>query len=131
VHSDGNSFSIGSTTANLGALKFGRNKDADPEITSFNPSDKIYIASKVSNSGETHKIKGYVLFDDVKGQESGARATENELEIDGDRTFNFNFSAKNGIPAGRYKVQVILFDKDGKKEIDREEGVFTVTNNAR
>ena len=117
------------TTANLSDLKFGKNENASPASDSFKPNDKIYIVSAVNNTSDKHKVRFRLLFDEVKGAKSGELAynAEKELEVSGASSVYFNVALPNGFVPGRYKAEAVLLDADGKKELDRKEGTFTVT----
>jgi hypothetical protein len=116
------------TTANLSELKFGKNEKANPASESFKPADKIFIVSEVNNTSDKHSVKFRLLFDDVKGQKAGAMVpgAETTIEAPGSSDVHFSVALPGGFPSGTYKAEAVLFDADGKKEIDRKEGTFTV-----
>lgn len=116
------------TTANLSSLKIGKDQEAKTEANEFKPSDVVYAVAQVSNTSDTHKVTARVLFDDVKGQDSGkvVPGLETTLDVPGARPVMLNFTGpgKNW-PNGRYKIEVTMKDKDGK-QIDQETGTFTI-----
>ncbi|HEX9930058.1 MAG TPA: hypothetical protein VGB02_16110 [Pyrinomonadaceae bacterium] len=116
------------TTANLSELKFGKNEKANPASQSFKPADKIFVVSEVNNTSDKHSVKFRLLFDDVKGQKAGAMVpgAETTIEAPGSSDVHFSVALPGGFPSGTYKAEAVLFDADGKKEIDRKEGTFTV-----
>jgi hypothetical protein len=116
------------TTANLSELKFGKNEKANPASESFKPADKIFVVSEVNNTSDKHSVKFRLLFDDVKGQKAGAMVpgAETTIEAPGSSDVHFSVALPGGFPSGTYKAEAVLFDADGKKEIDRKEGTFTV-----
>jgi hypothetical protein len=116
------------TTANLSELKFGKNEKANPASQSFKPADKIFVVSEVNNTSDKHSVKFRLLFDDVKGQKAGAMVpgAETTIEAPGSSAVHFSIALPGGFPSGTYKAEAVLFDADGKKEIDRKEGTFTV-----
>jgi hypothetical protein len=116
------------TTANLSDLKFGKNEKANPPSNSFKPADKIFVVSEVNNTSDKHSVKFRLLFDDVKGQKAGAPVpgAETTVEAPGASDVHFSVAIPGGFPPGTYKAEAVLFDADGKKEIDRKEGTFTV-----
>ncbi|HEX8396886.1 MAG TPA: hypothetical protein VF644_05640 [Pyrinomonadaceae bacterium] len=116
------------TTANLSELKFGKNEKANPASESFKPADKIFVVSEVNNTSDKHSVKFRLLFDDVKGQKAGAMVpgAETTIEAPGSSAVHFSVALPGGFPSGTYKAEAVLFDADGKKEIDRKEGTFTV-----
>lgn len=120
------------TTANLSQLKFGKNEKANPASRSFKPADKIFVVSEVNNTSDKHQVKFRLLFDDVKGQKAGAMVpgAETTLEAPGSSAVHFSVALPDGFPSGTYRAEAVLFDEDGKKEIDRKEGAFTVAGSA-
>jgi hypothetical protein len=120
------------TTANLSELKFGKNEKANPASQSFKPADKIFVVSEVNNTSDKHSVKFRLLFDDVKGQKAGAMVpgAETTIEAPGSSDVHFSVALPGGFPSGTYKAEAVLFDGDGKKEIDRKEGTFTVAGGA-
>ncbi|HEX8267533.1 MAG TPA: hypothetical protein VF596_19185 [Pyrinomonadaceae bacterium] len=116
------------TTANLSELKFGKNEKANPASQSFKPADKIFVVSEVNNTSDKHSVKFRLLFDDVKGQKAGAMVpgAETTIEAPGSSDVHFSVALPGGFPSGTYKAEAVLFDAEGKKEIDRKEGTFTV-----
>lgn len=117
------------TTANISSLKIGKDEEAKTEASEFKPSDVVYAVAQVSNTSDTHKVKARVLYDDVRGQDSGklVPGLETTLDVPGARPVMLNFTgpAKNWLP-GRYKIEVTMTDKDGK-QIDQKTGTFTIT----
>lgn len=120
------------STANLGDLKFGKDKDATNAGTKFKPEDEIFAVTAVDNASGKNKVKFRLLFDKVEGAQSGSVAykLEKELEVEGSRPIWFNFSVPGGIVPGSYKTEVILTGEDGK-ELDRKSGTFTVEGVAK
>lgn len=116
------------STANLGELKFAKDKDGGGAGTSFNPNDEIFAVTAVNNASGKNKAKFRVLFDKVEGAETGkvAYKLEKEVEVEGSRPIWLNFSVPTGIVPGTYKTEVVLTGDDGK-ELDRKTGTFTVT----
>ena len=125
VQSDGDKFVM--TSANLSDLKFGTDKEASQPTETFSPTDKIYIVSKINNTMGGHKVRVRLLFDGVKGRESGSPVTDWNFEVPDEGTFNCSVSPKTGkFPVGRYKAEAVLFDKEGEIELDRKVGTFNV-----
>ena len=117
------------TTANLSSLKIGKDQEVKTEATEFKPSDVVYAVAQVSNTSDTHKVTARVLFDDVKGQDTGkvVPGLETTLDVPGARPVMLNFTGpgKNWMN-GRYKIEVTMKDKDGK-QIDQKTGTFNIT----
>lgn len=120
------------TTANLSDLKFGKNEKANPPSESFKPADKIFVVSEVNNTSSKHTVKFRLLFDSVKGQKAGALVpgAETTVEAPGSSAVHFSVAIPGGFPPGTYKAEAVLLDEDGKKEIDRKEGSFTISGGA-
>lgn len=118
------------STANLGDLKFGKDKDATGAGTTFNPNDEIFAVTAVNNASGTNKVKFRLLFDKVEGGQSGAVAykVEKEMPVEGSRAVWLNFSVPSGFVPGSYKFETVLIDESGK-EIDRKTGNFTIAGN--
>jgi hypothetical protein len=115
------------STANIGSLKLGKNKDANPETTEFAPNDTVYAVAEISNVPGKVKVKGRAVIDDVPGQEAGKTipGTEKELDMESSGTATFNYSATGGWPAGKYKVEVTLLTDSGEQK-DQKTATFTV-----
>lgn len=120
------------TTANLSGLKFGKNEKANPSSETFKPADKIFVVSEVNNTSSKHQVKFRLLFDNVKGQKSGAPVpgAEKTLEAPGSSAVHFSVAIPGGFPPGTYRAEAVLLDEDGAKEIDRKEGTFTIAGSA-
>jgi hypothetical protein len=115
------------STANIGSLKLGKTKDANPVVTEFAPKDTIYAVADIANVPGKVKVKGRAVIDDVQGYESGKTipGTEKELDMDSSGTATFNYSAENGWPPGKYKVEVTLLAENGEQK-DQKTANFTV-----
>jgi hypothetical protein len=115
------------STANLGEIKFDKDKSGANPATVFNPDDEIFAISSINNADGKNKIKCRVLFDDVEEREAGALAHKLavEKELEGDRDIWFNFSVPGGFYPGRYKAEFVLSGEDGK-ELDRKTATFTI-----
>ena len=116
------------STANLGDLKLGKDKDASGAAASFKAEDEIFAVTAVNNASGKNKVKFRLVFDKVEGGQSGAVAykTEKEMEVEGSRPIWFNFSVPGGFIPGSYKVETVMTDEDGK-ELDRKTASFTIT----
>ena len=117
------------TTANISSLKLGKDENIKTETSDFKPSDVVYAVAQISNTSDKHKVKARVLYDDVKGQDSGkvVPGLETSLDVPGavPVTLNFTGPGKNWM-AGRYKVEVTMTD-DAGKQIDQKTATFNVT----
>lgn len=121
--------SFSATTANISSLKLSKDEGAKTETSDFKPSDVVYAVAQISNTSDKHKVKARVLYDDVRGQDSGkvVPGLETSLDVPGavPVTLNFTGPGKNWM-AGRYKVEVTMSD-DAGKQIDQKTATFTVT----
>jgi hypothetical protein len=118
------------TTANVSKMKLGKDKDVKTESSSFGPNDTIYGIVTVSNTSTKHKVKTRLLFDDVKGQESGKTFPGTDVSgvVDGAKDVPITFTPPaSGWANGSYKVEFILMDEDGSKEVDKETANLTVS----
>ncbi|HYX41675.1 MAG TPA: hypothetical protein VE821_08260, partial [Pyrinomonadaceae bacterium] len=115
------------STANIGSLKLGKNKDANPPTNEFAPADTVYAVADIANVPSKVKVKGRVLIDSVAGEQSGQAVpgTEKQLDFDSSGTATFNYSASNGWPAGTYKIEVTMLDENGAQK-DQKTANFTV-----
>lgn len=118
------------TTANISKLKIGKDKDVKTETDKFGPKDTVYGVATVSNTSNKQKVKIRLLYDDVKGQDSGKLfpGTEASSVISGASDVPLNFSPPAGGWAnGRYKVEFSMYDEEGNKEVDKKTATFTVS----
>ena len=117
------------TTANISSLKLGKDESVKTETSDFKPGDVVYAVAQISNTSDKHKVRARVLYDDVRGQDSGkvVPGLETSLDVPGavPVTLNFTGPGKNWM-AGRYKVEVTMTGEDGK-QIDQKTANFTVT----
>ena len=117
------------TTANISSLKLGKDESIKTETSDFKPGDVVYAVAQISNTSDKHKVKARVLYDDVKGQDSGkvVPGLETSLDVPGavPVTLNFTGPGKSWM-AGRYKVEVTMTD-DAGKQIDQKTATFNVT----
>lgn len=120
------------STANLSDVKLGKDKDASTPMTSFNATDEIFLVTGVNSAIGKNKVKFRVLFDKVDGLPTGTVAykLEKEMDVEGSRALWFNFSMPGGFAPGSYKVEAVLMNEEGK-EIDRKNGSFTITGDAK
>ena len=120
------------STANLSDVKLGKDKDASSPMTSFNANDEIFVVTGVNSAIGKNKVKFRVLFDKVDGSPTGTVAykLEKEMDVEGSRAVWFNFSMPGGFAPGSYKTEVILTNEEGK-ELERKNGSFTITGNAK
>lgn len=118
------------TTANVSKLKLGKDKNVSTETDKFSPNDTVYGVATISNTSNKQKVKIRLLYDDVKGQESGKLfpGTEASSVINGASDVPLNFSPPpNGWANGRYKVEFTMFDEDGNKQVDQKTATFNVS----
>jgi len=115
------------STANLSSLKLGKDKSVSTETSTFSASDTVYAVATVSNAPGKVKVKGRVLFDDVPGQQAGpAPGFEKTLDLPGSGTATFYFTATDGWPKGKYKVETTLLDENDAQK-DQKTASFTVS----
>lgn len=118
------------TTANISKLKLGKDKDVKTETDKFGPKDTVYGVATISNTSSKQKVKIRLLYDDVKGQDSGKLfpGTEASSVINGASDVPLNFTPPaGGWSNGRYKVEFTMYDEEGNKQVDQETATFTVS----
>ncbi|MGB7923833.1 MAG: hypothetical protein WCF57_11370 [Pyrinomonadaceae bacterium] len=118
------------TTANISKLKLGKDKNAQTETDKFGPKDTVYGVATISNTSNKQKVKIRLLYDDVKGQDSGKLfpGTEASSVISGASDVPLNFSPPaNGWANGRYKVEFTMYNEEGDKQVDQKTATFNVS----
>jgi hypothetical protein len=118
-------FSI--STANISSLKLGKDKSLSQETSSFTPGDTIYAAAVISNAPDKVKVKGYLVVEDIPGQQSGPiPGLESTVELPGSGSATFTFSPPtSGWPKGKYKMEVLMLNENGEQK-DQKTAGFTV-----
>lgn len=100
------------STANLSSLKLSKDKSGSPEVSTFSPNDTIYAVGTASNVPGKVKVKCRLVTDGAEGLEP----LEITLDLPGSGTAAFTLTPPpTGWPTGKYKVEVILMDEDGKE----------------
>ncbi|SRR5216684_1664432 len=114
------------STAHIGKLKIGKDKDVTAEAATFAPTDTVYGVAELANAGKT-KDKVRLIIVDVAGQQPGPIPNlETTIDVDSGQNANFNFSPPPaGWPAGKYKFEVTLMDEGGVQK-DQKSADFTV-----
>lgn len=118
------------TTANVSKLKLTKDKNGQTETDKFGPTDTVYGVATISNTSNKQKVKIRLLYDDVKGQDSGKLfpGTEATSVISGASDVPLNFSPPaSGWSNGRYKVEFTMYDEEGNKQVDQKTATFTVS----
>ena len=120
--------SFSASTANISSVKLGKDKSVTAETGAFAPDDTIYAVAEISNAPGKVKVTGRLAVDDVPGQQSGPiPGLAKDLDLDGSGTATFTFSPPTaGWPKGKYKMEVLLFNEDGKQN-DQKTASFTVS----
>jgi hypothetical protein len=117
------------TTAHIGSLKVATDEEGKNEAKGFKPGDKVYAVAQISNNPGKVQAKFRVLYDDVKGQQSGAvvEGAEKTLDIDGSRPAIFWVTLPGrGFNNGRYKVEVSMLTEKGEQK-DQKTATFDVS----
>lgn len=120
--------SFSASTANISALKLGKDKDVSQESSSFGAKDTVYAVATISNAPGAVKVKGRLVIEDVAGQQSGPiSGLEKTLDLPGSTTASFTFSPPTaGWPAGKYKLEVLMLNEAGEQK-DQKTASFTVS----
>jgi hypothetical protein len=117
------------TTAHIGSLKVATDEEGKNEAKSFKPGDKVYAVAQISNNPGKVQAKFRILYDDVKGQQSGelVEGAEKTLDIDGSRPAIFWITLPGrGFNNGRYKVEVSMLTENGQQK-DQKSSTFDVS----
>ena len=115
------------STANISGLKLGKDKNVSAETSSFAAGDTVYALATVSNAPGAVKVKGRLVIDEVKGEDSGPiPGLEKTLDLPGSGTATYTFSPPpSGWPKGKYKVEVLMLDEKGEQK-DQKTSNFSV-----
>jgi len=115
------------STANISSFKLGKDKSLSQETSSFIPSDTIYAVAVISNAPSKVKVKGYLVVEDIPGQQSGPiPGLESTVELPGSGSATFTFSPPTaGWPKGKYKMEVLMLNENGEQK-DQKTASFTV-----
>ena len=115
------------STANLSGLKLGKDQAVSAETGSFAAGDTVYALATVSNAPGAVKVKGRLVIDEVKGEDSGPiPGLEKTLDLPGDGTATYTFSPPpTGWPKGKYKVEVLMLNEAGEQK-DQKTANFNV-----
>ena len=116
------------STANISELKLGKAQGAAQETTSFAANDTVYAVATVSNVPDKVKVKGFLSFEDVEGEQKGPiPGLEKTLDLPGSGTASYTFTPPpSGWPKGKYKIDVIMLDEGGQQK-DTKSATFTVS----
>ena len=114
------------STANISDLKFGKNDQASPSVTSFNVGEKIFAVATVANAMGKHKLKYQLKYENVPGKAKGEPGLKSDIDIDGNSEAFFSFSSD--LP-GDYSVEVTLVDEQDK-ELGKKSGTIKITGSA-
>lgn len=119
------SFSV--STANIGGLKMGKDKEMQQATTAFEATDKIFSVVTIANNPGTVKVKGTLHIVEIEGQKAGPiPATETNVTVEGDGTASFTLSApESGWPKGKYKFEALMLNENGEQK-DAKSQEFTV-----
>ena len=115
------------STAKIGGLKMGKDKEMSQETTAFGADETIYSAVVISSNPGTVKVKAMLHIVEIEGQKAGPiPATETTATVEGGGTASFNFSPpNNGWPHGKYKFEALMNNEDGEQK-DSKSQEFTV-----
>ena len=116
------------STANISALKLGKDKGVGQETSSFSANDPVYAVATISNAPGKVKVKGRLIIEDVPEQKAGpVPGLEQTLDLAGSGTATYTFTPPpSGWPAGKYKVEVILMTEEGEQK-DHKDAGFSVS----
>ncbi len=120
-------FECSVTTANLGDIKFAKDKEGKQPATSFDTGKEIYAMVDATGlpSGK-HKLAWKVTYDNVAGKTKGDKVGEQSMDLTSSSTVWTTFTTP--LP-GDYKVEATLTDESGKT-IATKSGIAKVTGTA-
>ncbi len=115
------------STANIGGLKLGKDKEMSQQTTAFEATDKIYSVVTIASNPGTVKVKAMLHIVEIEGQKPGPiPATETTATVEGGGTASFNFTQpNNGWPHGKYKFEALMLNEEGEQK-DAKSQEFTV-----
>jgi hypothetical protein len=115
------------STANIGGLKLGKDKEVQQETKTFAANETIYSAVTISSNPGTVTVKGKLHVVEIEGQKAGPiPGAETTVTVAGEGTANFNFTQPNkGWPQGKYKFEALMLNEDGEQK-DSKSQDFTV-----
>lgn len=120
-------FECSVTTANLGDIKFAKDKEGKQTASSFDTGKEIYAMVDATGipSGK-HKLSWKVTFENVAGKTKGDKVGEQSMDLTSSATVWTQFTTS--FP-GDYKVEATLTDESGKT-IATKSGIAKVTGTA-
>jgi hypothetical protein len=115
------------STASIGGLKMGKDRELSQETTTFEVTDTISSAVAISMNPGTVKVKGSLHVIEIEGQKPGLiPATETTTNVGGEGSAKFHFSPPTkGWPKGKYKFEAQMLNEDGEQK-DSKSQDFTV-----
>lgn len=115
------------STANIGGLKLGKDKEMQQETKTFEATETIYSAVTIASNPGTVKVKGSLHVVEIEGQKAGPiPGAETTVTIVGENTATFHFTQpNNGWPKGKYKFEALMLNENGEQK-DSKSQDFTV-----
>jgi len=120
--------SVSVSTAHIGSLQIGSQKDFTTESTTFGPQDTIYAEATAANLPNSVTMKWQVVAESVVGQASNAPipSLDQSFDMASDGTSSVSYTSPTaGWPIGTYKIVVTMID--GTTQRDQKSEEFTVT----
>lgn len=115
------------STANISAVKTGKDKDVTQAASTFKAGDTIYANAAVANNPGKVNVKMYITVDDAPGMTKGSTVPNSEvtMPVDGDATVRYNFPTSATTKGGKFTVVADMMDEDGQKK-DSKSASITV-----
>jgi hypothetical protein len=106
------------STANLSSFATSKDKDGKQAATSFKAGDTIFATAQVSNNSGKVKVNLSVVAEDAKGLKKGEtlKGSEVSLDVDGDKSANYNLPLPESFPGGKFKVVADMINESGEKK---------------
>lgn len=115
------------STANLSAVKTGKDKDITQAASTFKAGDTVYATAAVANNPGKVTVKVYITVDDAPGMSKGSTIPNSEatMPVDGDGTVRYNFPTSAAAKGGKFTVVADMMNESGEKK-DSKSTSFTV-----
>lgn len=105
--------------ASITSLKTAKDKDGKEASAVFKADDKIFARADISNNLENTKIRSNMTAaEDLEGLKKGEifPGTDSTEDFKSESDIQWlEYSHPDGFPVGKYKINMELMDKEGKK----------------
>ncbi|MBV8155631.1 MAG: hypothetical protein JO241_03900 [Candidatus Eremiobacteraeota bacterium] len=112
------------STAHIGSLQVGKDKDISTPATTFGPHDTIYLKGTGANLPGKVTMQWSVIAENVKGVKPNFEIPnlDKSYDLDSDGTVNYSLTpTDNGWPEGTYKVVLTMMDDGTQRDQKSQE----------